>query len=192
MNGTLEGAELEQVERHVAECVRCRRELSSLRVLQAAVVSDERDPALADALARLRVRLDGLEGGRRRRFWHALSQGWRESRPWVRVFVAVQAVLLMGLAGLLLTAQTGPVLYRTLGDVSPHAQGDGVVVVFRGESSVGHVNSVLLRIKARVVAGPNTAGAYTLQVPAGERAAALALLRGDAMVVFAEPTPGRP
>lgn len=192
VNGTLEGAELEQVERHVAECVRCRRELSSLRALQAAIVSDKHDPALADSLVLLRGRLDELEGGRRERLWRGLSRGWRESGPWLRAIVAIQAALLMGLAALLLTGQEGPPLYRTLADTTPHVPGEGVVVVFRAESTLGHVNSVLLRIKARVVAGPNTAGAYTLEVPAGDRASALALLRGDAMVTFAEPTPGRP
>jgi hypothetical protein len=195
VNGTLEGAELKQVERHVAECVRCRRELNSLRIFQAAVASDERDPALVDSLARLRGRLDELESGHRKRVWRLLSRGWSESQPWVKALVAAQALLLIGLAGALTNrtvqhAEPGAPLYRTLGDAATPTRGDGLVVVFRGETSVSHVNGALLQIKGRVVSGPNTAGAYTIEVPTGDRLRALELLRGDTAVVFAEPTPG--
>ena len=53
------------------------------------------------------------------------------------------------------------------------------------------MRSLLLRLHARIVDGPSPAGAYTLQVPQGEQAAALALLRHTSSVVFAEPAPQR-
>ena len=190
LNGTLEGEERERVERHVAECVRCRQEQDLLRALQAAVASAEPDPAIGAAVARLRGRLDELQARRGIRLWRTLTGGWRESRPWVRALIATQAIIMLGLAVAVLNGGDGAAVYRSLGEVSPRARGDAVVVVFRDDSTALQISRLLLRLNARLVDGPNTVGAYTLEVPAGQRTSALAMLRGDPTVVFAEPPAG--
>ena len=54
------------------------------------------------------------------------------------------------------------------------------------------MRQTILRVKARVIDGPNAAGAYTLQLPAGAQNSALAAFRARSDVVFAEPTPSLP
>jgi len=190
LNDTLEGEERARVERHVAECVRCRRERDLLRTLQAAVASSEPDPAIDAAIARVRGRLDELEARPSLRLWRTLTGGWQESRPWIRALIAVQAVGLLGLAVTVLNGGEPAAVYHSLGSVSPRALGDAVVVVFRDDSTAVQIGGLLLRLHGRLVDGPNAAGAYTLQVPAGQRTPALAALRADPIVVFAEPQGG--
>jgi hypothetical protein len=195
VNCTLDGAERERVERHVIQCVACRRELEAARALQAAVSSEEGDSAAADSLARLHARLleeeasPSLQG-----LWRALARRWRRAQPWVRGALAAQFAIIVLLGGALaiafLAARPGPALYHTLGDAPPAPSGrPNLAVVFKGERSEQEIRRLLLRLDARVVDGPSPVGAYTLEVRKGQQQAALALLRGDPAVAFAEPVP---
>jgi hypothetical protein len=193
INGTLEGLERERVERHVGQCVACRRELEAARALQAAVASDERDPAVAHSLARLRVRLEEEESGRGARwFGRMLARTWREARPAARSALAVQLALILALGSALtivsVAEHPAPTLYHTLGDAPPAASArSAIAVVFRGERSEHEIRRLLLRLEARVTDGPSAAGVYRVEVPDSHQQAALALLRADPAVVFAEP-----
>jgi hypothetical protein len=197
VNDSLAGAERDSVERHVRECVTCRRELEAVRTLQAAVASEERDPAVVSALARLRVRLDEEEAGLPRRLRHALARGWRAAQPWVRGTLAAQFALILLLCGVLtgalLSERSTPALYRTLSDaagpVPPNRS--GLVVVFRADTTEQEMRRLLQRLDARVVDGPSSMGAYTLAVREGRYPAVLALLRTDPAVMLAEPAPAQ-
>jgi len=197
VNGTLDGGERERVESHLAQCVTCRRELEAVRALQAALASDERDPAVASALARLHARLDEDEAGYRpRRLLHMLMRRWREARPAVRRTLAAQCALILVLAGALgiviASSSPPPALYRTLGDTPTATSGrQGIVVVFKGEHAEQEIRRLLVSLNARVVDGPSSMGAYRLELRKGGQQEALALLRADPAVAFAEPTPAQ-
>lgn len=197
VNGTLDGRERERVESHVAQCLACRRELEAARALQAAVASEERDPAIASALARLHVRLDEEEAGYGpRQSMRMLARRWREARPAVRRTLAAQFALILVLAGALsiVVAARGssPVLYRTLSDARASVPSrPAIVVAFKGEHSEQEIRRLLLRLNARVVDGPSSVGAYRLELREGGQQDALALLRADPAVAFAEPMPAQ-
>ena len=194
VNGSLGGAERDSVERHVRECVTCRRELEATRTLQAAAASEERDPAVLSALARLRVRLDEEDAGWLGRLRYASGRGWRAAQPWVRGTLAVQfgLILLLGgaLTGALLSERSTAPLYRTLSDAAaPASNRSAVVVVFRADTTEEEMRRLLQRLDARVVDGPSSIGAYTVAVREEQRAAVLGLLRADPVVMLAEPAP---
>lgn len=197
VNGTLDGGERERIENHLAQCVVCRRELEAARALQAAVASEERDPTVASALARLHARLDEEEAGYDpRRLVQILMRRWHEARPAVRRTLAAQFALILVLAGTLsivvATSGPAPALYRTLGD-APAARPSrpDVVVVFKGEAPEQEIRRLLSRLHARVVDGPSSVGAYRLELREGGQQEALKLLRGDPAVAFAEPMPAQ-
>jgi len=193
VNGTLDGLERTRVERHVAECVACSQEVDDLCALQAAVaLDDDADRQATHALARIKARVRSAES-RRGAKWglQAIASRWGQTNGWVRYAVLAQFVLLAVMAAALLQQPTAQ-YYHSLGAAPKTASpGSGVVVVFNEALAERDMRSLLLRLHARIVDGPSPAGAYTLQVPQGEQAAALALLRHTSSVVFAEPAPQR-
>ncbi len=195
VNGTLKGLERERVERHVGQCVACRRELEAARALQAAIASDERDPAVVDSLARLRLRLKEEESGRGARWLgRMLARTWREAQPGARSALVAQFALIVALGSALTIVSVEerplPALYHTLGDAPPVASArSAIAVVFNGKRSEHEIRRLLLRLEARVADGPSAAGVYRVEVPESHQQAALALLRADPAVVFAEPVP---
>jgi hypothetical protein len=109
----------------------------------------------------------------------------------LRFAVAAQAVLIIGLLGLLswqtferlhdpsFTTLTTPVL--TSGPAG------SVRVVFVTSVAMGDVNQLLRSLRAEILAGPNSAGVFTLGLPNGVNADAVALqLRNHPNVQFAE------
>jgi hypothetical protein len=196
LNGTLEGLERERVERHVSQCVACRHELEAARALQAAIASDERDPTVADSLARLRLRLEQESGRGALRLGRMLARTWREAQPAARWALTAQFALIVALGSALaivsVAERPGSALYHTLGDAPPVASTrSAIAVVFNSERSEHEIRRLLLRLEARVADGPSPAGVYRVEVAESHQQAALALLRADPSVVFAEPTPAR-
>lgn len=190
VNDTLQGAERARVERHLAQCAACRHEMENLRVLQACIVQDEGDPLLQHRLERINARLDGVEsaGGPWRVLLRVARQWWY-TNPWMRgAFVAPAAILMLLTVGWLI--QPAPQYYRTLGASPLRANPDAqIVVVFNDALPERELRGLILRLNARIVDGPSPTGAYTLQVMQGARQAALAALRQDGAVIFAEPAP---
>jgi anti-sigma factor RsiW len=190
VNDTLRGAERVRVERHLAECAACRSEMEDLRTLQASVAEDEANPEITLAFSRVNARLDSVRAGlSAKRILRWIAAEWMQSRPWLRAAVIGQSALLAVLIGALL-AQPAPHYYRTLstppGRVSA---GDHIVIVFNPSLREAEVRNMLLDLHARIVDGPSPAGAYTLELAPGEQPAALAKLRRQRSVVFAEPVP---
>ena len=73
VNGTLDTSEHARVERHLTECLRCRRELQRLREFQAGMMQEVSVPALERALAGAHARSTSRERWRPRR-WCSGSQ----------------------------------------------------------------------------------------------------------------------
>jgi hypothetical protein len=62
-----------------------------------------------------------------------------------------------------------------------------MVVIFRPETPEREIRAALAGVDGHIVDGPSGADAYVLQVPAGQRAGALARLRAAHNIVLAEP-----
>jgi hypothetical protein len=123
-----------------------------------------------------------------------LMRRWHGARPAVRRTLAAQFALILVLAGALsiviATSGPAPALYRTLGDTPIATPGrPAIVVVFKGEHAEQEIRRLLLSLNARVVDGPSSVGAYRLELREGGQQEALALLRADPAVAFAEPMP---
>ena len=190
-NGTLDPLERGRVDLHVAECVACRRDLAELvRVQEMVKADDDFDLAMPTSLDRMHALLDA---GRRRRRTDTggMKNRWARLPLWVRVALPVQAATMLLLVALVIADRpTEPAYYRLLGAPPALAPDvDRIVVVFAPGTTEQTMRQTLLRIAARVVDGPNAAGAYTLQLPSRTLDAALALLRARSEILFAEPTP---
>jgi anti-sigma factor RsiW len=189
VNGTLEAAERAQLDAHLAQCLRCRRELDAQRALQAGLANDEADVVVGGALARAHARIDRLESGWRRgasgaRFLH----GWRSTPPWLRVVLLGQLVLVLVLAIAFIDNRSAPSLYRTLGAPSaPVAGGVRLAVVLGDAAGEDDLRADLAGIGARIVTRRN--GDYTLEVPPERSAEALRKLRASAVVRSVELVP---
>lgn len=184
VNGTLEEAERARVERHVGECVACRREVDAQRRLAEALSSAAPPSGVEAGLRSLHARLplQAENAAPPARGWFsALAARW----PY-----AVIAVQLLALALLLPANLPQQAPYRTLSS-SPTAQApaNAVVVVFDAGATHASVSSLLRELRLRMVDGPNRHGAYVLE-PEGGQQQALDALRASALVRFAQPAPG--
>jgi anti-sigma factor RsiW len=190
VNDTLGAVERAGVERHLAQCVACRNEVESLRALQAYIARDDGDPLLTRALNRISARLEETESAPDpRRILRRIALQWRQTGPWLRGAVMAPAVVL-ALLTVVLLAQPAPLYYRTLGATPVRAKPDTeLVVVFNAALPERDVRGLLLRLGAHIVDGPSPAGAYTLRIARDEQQVALAVLRGEGSVIFAEPAP---
>lgn len=190
VNGTLQAAEHEGVERHLETCEPCREEVASLGDLQEHVQSENRQeprtlaqsPAMA--LERgLRQTLDRIDVEPRLRF---------RTSPTVRWLLAGQAAAIVLLASLLVRPQTpaGPKTFHTLSD-RPVAQEttdvrDTLRIVFDSRATEAEIRHLLRSAEAEIVAGPSEVGAYTLRVPPASDSTRLATLRADPLVRLVE------
>lgn len=164
VNGRLDEAERGWVDSHVAGCAECRQEIDALRELQ----SGWRAP---DAAGRARDAGDADRGWQRlqARLQPALTTGGRPTQRrwfhprWQRWAIAAQAAVIAILA-VVLWQQPEPAAYHTLGAVSAAKPGN-LVIVFDPRTDESRMRRLLLASQARIVDGPNDAGAYVLAVP---------------------------
>ena len=172
LSGRLEEDERAWLEPHMAGCSDCRRELEQLRALREACVQAGDDAP-------------GDGGGDAFAVSSAADRGWRRLRPllqrsrpqrdeawrrpaaprprWLGWAVAAQAATLAALA-VALWQQPAPARYRTLGAL-PATPSGNLVIAFDPRLDEAHLRRLLLASQARIVDGPNEAGAYVLSVP---------------------------
>lgn len=163
VNGRLDEAERGWVDSHVAGCAECRQEIDALRELQSGCRAP--DAGVDDAAGaergwqRLQARLQPVlatSGAR------TVQRPW--SRPrWQRWAIAAQAAVIAILA-VSLWRQPEPAAYHTLG-AAPAATPGNLVIVFDPRTDESRMRRLLLASQARIVDGPNDAGAYVLAVP---------------------------
>ena len=162
VNGTLEDEEREQVAHHLAECVQCQREVQWLRTLQAEVTSET--TASTDtprAMQRLRRRMRSAKAP------SAPSpatprRGWGRRDRWLAWVVAAQAVIVVGLGGVVMHNHQAVGQYRTLS--SPDSRGALLVVTFDPQMTESQMRELVRSNETRIVGGPTEAGAYLLSV----------------------------
>ena len=191
VNGTLDPDEVAFVERHVAECTRCREEVEWLRGLYAACVAGGASPEASSTFRKLRRRLDGP---RNRRHRVGIGSGSRAgSRPWTHWVIGAQLALIASL-GTLWFYDGDRASYRTLGAPAAASSAGALVVVFDPSTPEAELRRILREAEARVVDGPTRANAYVLDVARNRLAYALQALRSERAVTLVEqlgPAPGR-
>ena len=163
VNGRLDEAERGWVDAHVAGCSECRQEIDALRELQSgcrALDAGTDDASGAErGWQRLQARLQpalATSGVR------PVQRPWMRPR-WQRWAIAAQAAVIAILA-VVLWQQPEPAAYHTLGAASAAKPGN-LVIVFDPRTDESRMRRLLLASQARIVDGPNDAGAYVLAVP---------------------------
>ena len=199
VTGRLSAADTERVRAHLEHCAICRADLEGEHAVRSVLRADERvEYAPQAGLAKTLARIDELArdapvretvepiaaaSGTPRRFAPA---------QWLTAAVVVQAIGLGVLGGAMVsrsaTEQANP-RYQTLSSPDPTATGGRIRAVFEPATTLAELESLLGTAHLLVVDGPNAAGAFTLAVAGGHGAgdAALARLRADRHVLFAEP-----
>ena len=190
VNGRLEEDERAWLSPHLAACNECREEAEALRSLQshcraAASPSTDVDTGWHRVRARLTSGRASSPQPRDTRWWQGLRLRWQP------VLLAAQACLLLLVGGVALWHRGIPdergaataATYRTLGDATPSAR---LVVVFDGGVRESRLRRLLQASGARIVDGPNDAGAYTLAVPAARAATVRDALRTSPDIVLVE------
>ena len=191
VNGTLRGEELSRVERHIAACEQCRREVDWLRDVFAACAAIAPIP---DAPASVGATdIPGLDGRIRPRTWRTrVSGAWESTQPWMRMLMAAQLAGLVVLGTLLAVEPRHESSYQTLGASATRAPTrDAIAVVFDPAITEAELRRVITGAGARIVDGPTTTHAFVLEVPAAQSAEAVQKLRAERLVRLAEPLGAR-
>ena len=192
INGSLDNEQRKMVDSHIAVCITCRSELNTQHRIAQIVQSRDTAAVVADiGFAQLRRRILP-----ERRSLFSRVRDWSCSKlsapAWVWASgVAVAASVLMALP--LLHAPGGPATvpgeFRTLsaddGHLDFHA--NSLRLIFSEGLDDETRQDILHMIKAVAITAHSSRGVLTVQVPDGELAPALALLRDRKEVRLAEP-----
>jgi hypothetical protein len=189
VNGSLEAEERGWVDAHVAGCADCRRERALLEDLHAACLQEEESDAGVDAGWR-RVRTGVQPRAAAPSPWQAWRRQWAHTPRWVGWTLAAQAALVVAFGGLLAMGmprvQAPAATYRTLGATSTGS----LMVMVDPAMREGQWRGLLQASGARIIDGPNAAGAYVLAVPPGHTAYACDALRAAPGVLLVERVDG--
>lgn len=188
-NATLDADEEARVRAHLLECAACRAELSGLRgVID--LPPPAMDPRETDrGWARMHQRLHAARRTPGARFdWRRVRAGWSGTPAWLRVGIAAQFAFIAVLAMFLLgDPQPAPQTYTTLSATpAPHASRDTLLVVFDPRTTDAQLRELLGASRARIVDGPNAAGAFLVAVPPGQAELVRNALRASPGVAMAE------
>jgi anti-sigma factor RsiW len=180
--GQLDQGDQAVVERHLASCASCRRQLSEERRL--AEEFQAFDPQVDSGWALLRARIDAPAKPRfdlsrpLRDLWAVLS------RPAVAALATAQIAFVV-LAGATLLSLSRPT-YHALGAAQAPAAAN-VIVMFRADATEEDIRHALRESGASLVGGPTSANAYLLHVALNRRPSALTRLQSDDQVQLAQP-----
>jgi anti-sigma factor RsiW len=188
--GQLEPEERALVEKHVASCAHCRRQLAFERRMidEFAAMT----PQVDTGWARLKAQIDPPRPVAPREHWwdrvarDAASLWQTLRRPAVAALAAVQLAII-GAAGAIVSLSQPA--YQALGSAPP-PQSANVIAMFRADTTESQLRGLLQSNQATLVGGPTSADAYLLQVPVQSRSAVLARLQGDRHVTLAQPIDG--
>jgi hypothetical protein len=213
-NESAAAKDVARVEAHLRECRECQDELDFQRQLRNAIRSEEAIVlAPQTSLQKLMQRIDTVPDLDDEELEidlpaavEPIAAARREparSRRWLPIAAAVQGIAIAGLLGALwLQSQTQDELTaaRYAGLTAPTetvARVPAIRVVFSGDVALDEMNHVLRAINAQIIAGPSEASVYTLGLAAdaadkSDVEKAIAQLRADGHVMFAERTPEAP
>jgi len=202
VNGTLRGQSRGEVETHLASCAECRAELTTQTQVRDTILrEDVRQESAQASFEQLWDRIledEAVAEG------HAAAPGKPLPVPAVAARRASKspamkwlggAVIVEGIGLATLSAMTWSQSlsvspdYRTLSSQEAPLPGGQIRAVFSPELRLSELQSLLLSSKLSVVGGPTEAGVYTLALEDTSASVdnALAHLRGNASVRFAEP-----
>ncbi|MDE3049735.1 MAG: zf-HC2 domain-containing protein, partial [Nitrospirota bacterium] len=179
LNGTLREDERRQVDQHLSSCAACRAELDELAQLN--VQLHEVFAAQSEPSSRLQravlgqVALEASTKGAKSVSGPQRLKGldeWFRSLFAPRWAPALVVTLLVAQLGLLLWSMTRPTL---LDQVTTRGLGAPTVrlrVVFQETASERQIRSLVQGLRGRIVDGPTSDGAYIMEFPAGDQAAA--------------------
>lgn len=182
VTGALGEAEQQALTAHLARCPDCRTACEAERALAARLAAQtEPLPDAAAALARLEARRDFVRPtrGRLARVFMATPPGMRRLALAQAAVIAVLAIALGVALGLTPLAPR----YHTVSDPRPVVAGASFDVVFTAEAPQSAMRDLLSSSDSQVIAGPNAAGAYTVQTMA-DPATAQAAFRASPAVIF--------
>lgn len=181
VNGSLSAEESHLVEEHLAHCEACRAELASERKLARSIADLPHDTehgwaAMSRRLAKRPAPLPGPIA----LFSRQIPVGWA-----VGGSLAAAASVALAFTFVPSPEPRGET-YQALGSPSTATEGN-IVVLFSPETTARQQQVILSSSKARIVDGPNPAGALVLRVDPANRDAALQSLRATSQIVLAEP-----
>jgi len=178
-NATLREEERQIVEGHLANCRECTRELETLSMMQQAIV-DINNAVKPSARLTFERALDKVEeyetakpGTDRANVRASLRDwignffsGWWTSTPLLpRAIIAVQALLLIGLAGSIFYGQHKEKIYTTSSASSGDRSNTRIVVSFDANASEQQMRQAISAVHGKIINGPSALDLYTIQVP---------------------------
>jgi anti-sigma factor RsiW len=186
VTGQLEQEDREAVERHLAGCAQCEKQLRLERRLAEEFRATTPDVELG--LQRLRSRLQPPPA-RRDRKASLGARAWRAaSRPTIAAAIAAQLAI-VALVGGVASYVAQPPAYHVLG-AAPIPASANIIVVFKPDTREEQLRRLLSANGASLVGGPTDADAYLLHVPSQARGDAVTKLRARSEIVMAEPIDG--
>jgi hypothetical protein len=202
-NESAAAKEVARVEEHLRGCRECQQELEFQRQLRNAIRSEDAVVlAPQTSLQKLMQRIDtdtDLDEVSEPSPAQSVAPPRRKPARWSRwlaVAAAVQGIAITGLLAALWSQSpetlTAPRYTGLVESGKAVTQRPVLRVVFASDVALDDMNQVVRSVKAQIVAGPSEAGVYTLGLPTGSSdepgiAKALAQLRADSHVKFAEP-----
>lgn len=197
-NERIDPLDFKRIDPHLRSCPACQAELSAQSRLRQIIRTDESVVIAPQAsLQKLLYRLDAEQT----RAAQTASRSTRRARTraraprWLAITAGAQTIAIAILLGALWLQShallTAP-RFATLTAPMSVPQGPVIRIVFHDEVTIQDITAILHELDARIIAGPNTAGVYTIQLTGdgrtGKEAEALAAkLRRDDRVRFSEP-----
>jgi hypothetical protein len=168
VNGTLDADEHDWLLHHLEVCRDCQCELQEQRALQSACIDDATLAGDVEAgWERMQRRLAAPSRPAPVKWQDLWLMRWQQAPRWMAWTLVAQTMLLVVLGIEAWWPRAQPRTYHTLGagSSSLYQAPGNLVIVFDPQLSEGQLRRLLAASDARIVNGPNDAGAYVLAVP---------------------------
>jgi anti-sigma factor RsiW len=195
--GRLSAADTERVSQHLERCAICRSDLKHETAVRAQLTADASlEYAPQAGLAKTLSRIDELGRDVRSPAPRIAAAAARPRRSgtirWLTAAVVIQALTLgwVGLSATRRMQDSAMARYETLSSDRPIPAGPHIRAVFAPNMTMAELRALLAANHLIVVSGPSESGVFTLKADASAAdlpATALAALRRDVQVLFAEP-----
>ncbi|HEY8010646.1 MAG TPA: zf-HC2 domain-containing protein [Rudaea sp.] len=188
---TLDDADREVVDAHLRTCAACQRDVEWHRQLREAHNDPlpARDVDRAFAALRAQLPASGVTPASTSGGLRAIWQRFGFDRPFVGWALALQSVVIVGLASVLAfgygkAGTDESRLFHALGRPAATVAPARLVVVFAPQATQADMRRVLLASETRIVDGPTAADAYILAVAPAQAEHAVQMLRAEQSVLL--------